>query len=72
MLKIGDKVEYSYNHHLNRKSTTTVTKTGIIKYFVGYGKDYNPNNLFGDDKALVHFKGNKNPTRIEIKKLTKC
>ena len=62
-MKIGDRVEWTYEHHLNRNSSTFITKKGTIKRFIGWGNENPKMKPLDDDVVLVHFEGNKHPSR---------
>lgn len=59
----GDKVYYRYEHFLNSTTSTWRTKKGT---FIRLIKRRNKN---AEELALVHFHGNKNPSRIPYNKL---
>lgn len=61
-MKPGDRIQWTYKHHLNRRSYVNITKTGT---FVR-----NVNSLFSDTACMVHFDGNKNLSRVDLKSLT--
>ncbi len=65
-MKIGDRVKWTYEHHLNRNSSTMITKKGVIKRFVGYDGNPTMNDIapFTNDIVCVQFEGNKNPSRV--------
>jgi len=61
LFKPGDKVEWTYDHWLNSKSCTRITKEGVfVRYINSRYKTSAINLLF----CYVHWNGNKNPTRI--------
>ena len=55
-MKIGDKVKWTYKHHLNSVSFTWKTKIGIVQKIDG-------------EKADVLFEGNKTNTKVSIHRL---
>ena len=65
----GDKIQWTYRHMLNRKSSTLITKYGLfIKYITSNYKDggsRGTHTVF----CYVHFKGNKNKSKIKISEL---
>jgi len=67
----GDIVLWEYEHHLNSKSSVIRTKKGkfirrikSVKRDGGCIRDYYK-------YCLVHFRGNKNPSRILISEIKK-
>ena len=63
MFKEGDRVVWTYEHHLNSKSTTLITKKGT--YIKPLKKRYiGPGQLSVFEYCRVHFDGNKKPTTI--------
>mgnify|MGYP001295633728 CR=1 FL=1 len=72
--KKGDKIEWTYEHSLNRKSKTHITKTGIFIRVLDMRKlsrarripQYNSEI---SSYAIVHFDGNKNPSKVLINEL---
>lgn len=65
-IKSGDKVEWAYKHHLNSKSFTYITKTGIVQEITGNIKNV---RYVSGSHAKVLFKGNKHPSIVPIKEL---
>lgn len=66
----GDKIEYAYDHHINRKSVVEITKRGVFVRLI------TPKKLFLADwnvpqKAVVLLEGNKNASTVDISKLKK-
>lgn len=59
----GDRIKWQYTHHLNSKSTTQRVKKGV---YVRQVKDGEFNWTI---YALVHFDGNKNPSRVRMDEL---
>lgn len=62
----GDKVVYSYIHHLNSTSTTRITKYGTFMRYVNHTLGYK-----GEKKAEVLFLPNSRATAVPISKLKK-
>lgn len=62
--KTGDQIIWVYRHWMNSKSSTLIQKTGVyirpIVSMRGYVKP---------QISYVHFKGNKNPSRIFTREL---
>ena len=58
----GDCVEWTYKHFLNRKSFTHITKRGKFVRMIG----------ISSGECLVHFRGNKNPSRVKAEEIIKC
>ena len=58
--KKDDKIIYQYTHHLNRKSTIEIAKTGI---FIRYVKRKNP-DYFNRKKVVVMLERNKNTSTV--------
>lgn len=65
-MKSGDLVQWTYKHWLNRKSYTTITKTGTILKITGKVKN---KRYVSGTHAKVHFKGNKHPCIKPLKGL---
>ena len=65
-MKPGDTVAWTYKHWLNRKSCTTITKTGTILEITGKVKN---KRYVSGTHAKVHFKGNKHPCIKLLKEL---
>jgi hypothetical protein len=61
----GDKVEYTYTHHLNHRSSTQITKVGV---FIRHPKK-KPFPPTITTIGIVRFKGNKGNTRVALTKL---
>ena len=64
----GDKIKWTYKHYLNSKSYTLITKVG--KYIRKIATPI----CNQDDKyeyCLVHFEGNKHPSRVLISEIEK-
>ena len=61
-----DKIEWSYEHHLNSKSSLILTKYGIfIRYIHHRGRDQPFRKM-----CFVHFEGNKNPSRVRVEDIS--
>lgn len=56
-MKKGDKIKYTYEHHLNSRSTTIITKHGI---FIREVKNRNGKS----GKCVVRFEGNKGNSTV--------
>ena len=63
----GDRVTWTYKHTLNRKSSTYITKEGtfITRCKPNANKGL-ANMMWNTDFAIVHFDGNKNPSKVLI------
>lgn len=60
-LEAGDRIEWTYEHHLNSRSFTHITKIGVYIRKIKHKRDYlNP-------QAVVKFDDNKNTSQIKIK-----
>lgn len=63
-MKYGDKIKWTHEHYLNRRTFITVTKRGFyigpIKHTARYG---------GKQLALVQFEGNKRTSRVPVSEL---
>jgi len=70
--RAGDCVKWTYKHYLNANSSTLITKRGkfIRKIHSVVGEMYNRHGV--NEFCLVHFEGNKNPSRIRIEEIEKC
>lgn len=64
----GDRVLWSYKHHLNSRSVTIITKAGTLLEITGKKKS---KRYVSGTHAKVHFDGNKHPSTVPIKELTK-
>ena len=62
--KIDDRVEYTYEHFLNSKSSTYITKTGTFEGTIKHTKRYSGHQL-----ACVQFDGNKRQSKVYLYKL---
>ncbi len=65
-MKQGDKVEWTYKHHLNSRSYTLITKTGILIEITGKIKN---TKYVSGTHAKVKFNGNKGVSVVPIKDL---
>lgn len=63
-LKTGDRIEWNYYHHTNRKTNFLRTKHGV---FIGPVRD-RP-FVFSTTRAIVRFDGNKTVSRVPVKDL---
>lgn len=61
-MNTGDKIEYTYTHHINRKLSVQRTKTGV---FIRLVKGKLKGNTF-TSKAVVKLDGNKNNSIVPI------
>ena len=52
---IGDRVSWTFRHHLNSKSSTLITREGFLLKI--------PND-YQHKKATVHFDRNKHPSKV--------
>lgn len=64
-ITIGSRVSWTYEHHLNSKSSTWITKRGTVLEFVGEKKKRYVSGVF----AKVHFDGNKHPSKVRVSEL---
>ena len=62
----GDKVKWSYTHHLNSKSSVIITKTGVFVRYIVSKKVMGGCRWSTREYCLVHFEGNKNPSRVLV------
>lgn len=65
-MKYGDKIFWTYEHHLNSKSSTFITKKGEFISLIKHN-----NKWVGEQLALVQFSGNKKPSRVPLYDLHK-
>jgi hypothetical protein len=69
-IKSGDRVKWTYTHHLNSRSSTRRTKTGtyygLIRHTVKHWRKPNAEQL-----ACVRFDGNKWTSRVPVSDLRK-
>lgn len=67
-LKPGERVTYTYEHSLNGKSKTFITKHGIFAHKVKHPRKYFllP---YRKQMAVVKFIGNKNESRVDYSQL---
>jgi len=67
----GDVVQWKYKRHLNSRSTVIITKTGkFVRKIRSVKKDV-WNNYVYYSHCLVHFDGNKKPSRVPISEIEK-
>lgn len=55
----GDEIEYTYTHHLNKTSTTQITKKGVFVRWIYKRSSCYPFRS-KTDFCLVRLEGNKN------------
>ncbi|MCK4759957.1 MAG: hypothetical protein KAT69_07890 [Candidatus Aminicenantes bacterium] len=67
----GDKVQWTYIHHLNSKSSVRKTKVGKFIRGITSERVDGGSRITHVTYGLVHFEGNKNPSRVLISELTK-
>ena len=65
-LKPGDRVRWTYKHHLNRYAHTYITKIGLVLEITGAVKNV---RYVSGTHAKVQFEGNKHPSIVRITKL---
>jgi hypothetical protein len=63
----GDRVSWTYIHHLNSKSSTIITKHGTLIRFSCAIKNF---RYVAGTIAIVHFDNNKHPSKVPTKELT--
>ena len=68
----GDKVKWSYLHWLNSKSNVTRTKTGVYLREIATMRIEGGMRNSTPTHCYVHFEGNKNPSKVLIREVTKC
>lgn len=66
----GDRVEWEYTHYLNRRSSMSVIKTGIVVRIIKRKKKF-LSDWDANPRVLVLFDGNKCGSRVHIFKLKK-
>jgi len=64
----GDRVSYTYEHHLNSKSVTVITKFGTYLGDVRHDFRY-WHNRRNEQMARVQFDKNKTVSRVPLSKL---
>lgn len=69
-LKPGDRIIYSYEHTLNGKSKTIITKHGVFARKVRHPRRYWLLS-YRKQMAVVKFIGNKNESRVEYAQLAR-
>ena len=67
-MEAGDRVNWTYEHHLNRYSSVYITKEGTLIKFTGETKSV---RYVSGKFALVHFDGNKHPSKVLVSELKK-
>lgn len=70
-IKEGDRVSWSYIHSLNSKSSTIRKKEGVFIRPVRSEKIDGGSRTTSYEYSLVHFEGNKRPSRVKTKELVK-
>lgn len=63
-MKSRDLISWTYTHHLNRRSSTRITKHGEY-----YGKVRHTSRYNGPQLAVVQFYGNKRASRVPFDEL---
>lgn len=63
-MKAGDKIAWTYTHHLNSRSRTQRTKYGEY-----YGEVRHTVRYDGPQLAVVKFRGNKRVSKIPVDEL---
>lgn len=69
MFKVGDRIKWQYNHHLNSKSYFVNVKTGVFIRIIKHREHWKHHCC---DIAVVKFDGNKNPSRVPLDELRPC
>jgi hypothetical protein len=64
ILMPGHSVEFTYEHHLNSKSVTMITKVGVLIRAVRDKRFQRPTGFF-----MVQFKGNKSLSKVHESRL---
>jgi CDGSH-type Zn-finger protein len=65
-MKEGTRVEWTYEHKLNRNSSTYITKKGTVQEITGKVKN---KRYVSGSHAKVLFDGNKNPSCVPVNEL---
>jgi len=65
-ITIGSRVSWTYEHHLNSKASTWITKHGTLLEFTGEKKNV---RYVSGKFAKVHFDGNKHPSKVRVSEL---
>ena len=63
-IKYGDRVVWTYEHHLNSRSSTFITKVGVFEGLIKHTVKHK-----GEQLALVTFDGNKGQSKIPFEQL---
>ena len=70
-IRVGDKVKWSYTHHLNSKSSIVRVKKGVFISFIRSEEVCGGSRITTSHYGKVHFDGNKNPSRVLVADLVK-
>ena len=69
--KKGDRIKWSYTHHLNSKSSKVITKKGVFLRGITIQRRDGGMSWPETEYCFVHFDGNKNPSRVLIEEVEK-
>ena len=61
----GDKIKWTYWHYLNSKNRVQIAKLGVFVRFVAHRHGY-----AGQQRAIVHFDGNKRLSSVTLASLS--
>ena len=67
-----DCVLWTYKHYLNSKAYTLITKKGKFIRRIKSKRVDGGASWDEYEYCLVHFRGNKNPSRVKIEEIKKC
>lgn len=67
-IKAGDRIQWTYRHHLNSRSSVMITKSGVFKEVSGKLKN---KRYVSGSVAVVHFDGNKHPSRVPYSEISR-
>ena len=68
MSKKKQRIAWTYDHHLNNRSSTRITKHGVFIGKVKHTKRH-WNKLFAEQMAIVQFDGNKGTSKVPYDEL---
>lgn len=63
-MKNGDRIQWTYEHHLNSRSSVMRTKVGVLIGTTGSVKN---DRYVSGSIAIVHFDGNKGVSKVPYK-----
>lgn len=66
-MKYGDRIEWTYRHFVNSKSSTMRTKRGTFEGLIKHTARHK-----GSQMAVVRFEGNKRQSKIPLIELRKA